>query len=141
MKNQSAVFRVRKAFLNGAIELLDFAVAEDCGTMVNPMIVEGQIRGGVAQGIGIALYENALYDEDANFLAGTFMHYLVPTAMELAPNDADRAVLRTYAAKFAMARPLAVVTEAADRVAALQAAFAATMSDVGADTGSGGTDR
>jgi len=53
----------------------------------------------------------------------------VPTAMELAPNDADRAVLRTYAAKFAMARPLAVVTDAADRVAALQAAFAATMGD------------
>jgi tripartite-type tricarboxylate transporter receptor subunit TctC len=53
----------------------------------------------------------------------------VPTAMELAPNDADRAVLRTYAAKFAMARPLAVVTDAADRIAALQAAFAATMQD------------
>jgi tripartite-type tricarboxylate transporter receptor subunit TctC len=53
----------------------------------------------------------------------------VPTAMELAPNDADRAVLRTYAAKFAMARPLAVVTEAADRLAALHAAFAATMND------------
>jgi tripartite-type tricarboxylate transporter receptor subunit TctC len=53
----------------------------------------------------------------------------VPTAMELALNDADRAVLRTYAAKFAMARPLAVVTEAADRLAALQAAFAATMND------------
>ena len=49
--------------------------------------------------------------------------------MELATNDADRAVLRTYAAKFAMARPLAVVTDAADRVAALQAAFAATMQD------------
>lgn len=53
----------------------------------------------------------------------------VPTAIELTPSDADRAVLRTYAAKFAMARPLAVVTEAADRVAALQAAFAATMAD------------
>jgi tripartite-type tricarboxylate transporter receptor subunit TctC len=53
----------------------------------------------------------------------------VPTAMELAPTDADRAVLRTYAAKFAMARPLAVVTDAADRVAALQAAFEATMKD------------
>jgi tripartite-type tricarboxylate transporter receptor subunit TctC len=53
----------------------------------------------------------------------------VPTAMELAENDADRAVLRTYAAKFAMARPLAVVTDASDRLAALQAAFAATMTD------------
>ena len=41
----------------GVVELLDFAVAEDCGTMVNPMIVEGQIRGGVVQGIGTALYE------------------------------------------------------------------------------------
>ena len=46
----------------GAIELLDFAVAEDCGTMVNPMIVEGQIRGGVAQGIGTALCEEIPYD-------------------------------------------------------------------------------
>jgi tripartite-type tricarboxylate transporter receptor subunit TctC len=53
----------------------------------------------------------------------------VPTAMELAPNDADRAVLRTYAAKFAMARPLAVVAEEADRVAMLQTAFEATMKD------------
>ena len=47
----------------GLIELVDFAVAEDCGTMVNPMIVEGQIRGGVVQGIGTALYEEMTYDE------------------------------------------------------------------------------
>lgn len=53
----------------------------------------------------------------------------VPTAMELASNEADRAVLRTYAAKFAMARPLTVVTAEAERLAALQAAFAATMTD------------
>ena len=46
----------------GFVELLDFAVAEDCGTMVNPMIVEGQIRGGVVQGIGTALYEEIPYD-------------------------------------------------------------------------------
>ena len=47
----------------GFVELLDFAVAEDCGTMVNPMIVEGQIRGGVVQGIGTALYEEIPYDD------------------------------------------------------------------------------
>ena len=47
----------------GAVELIDFAVAEDCGTMVNPMLVEGQIRGGVAQGIGTALYEEIPYDK------------------------------------------------------------------------------
>ena len=49
----------------GAVELLDFAVAEDCGTMVNPMLVEGQIRGGVVQGIGTALYEEIPYDRRA----------------------------------------------------------------------------
>ena len=54
----------------GFVELLDFAVAEDCGTMVNPMIVEGQIRGGVVQGIGTALYEEIPYDEQGQPLAG-----------------------------------------------------------------------
>jgi carbon-monoxide dehydrogenase large subunit len=55
----------------GSVELLDYAVAEDCGTMVNPMIVEGQIRGGVAQGIGTALYEEIAYDDHGQPLAGT----------------------------------------------------------------------
>ena len=56
----------------GAIELLDFAVAEDCGTMVNPMLVEGQIRGGVVQGIGTALHEEIPYDAQGQPLAATF---------------------------------------------------------------------
>ena len=51
--------------------------------MINPAIVDGQIRGGVAQGIGIALYEAAVYDEDATFVTSTFMDYLVPTAVEI----------------------------------------------------------
>jgi aerobic carbon-monoxide dehydrogenase large subunit len=67
----------------GLIELLDFAVAEDCGTMINPMIVEGQVRGGVVQGIGTALYEEIPYDEDGQPLAGTLADYLVPGAAEL----------------------------------------------------------
>ena len=67
----------------GVVKILRYLVVEDCGDLINPAIVDGQIRGGVAQGIGIALLENALYDEDANFLAGTFMDYLVPTAMEI----------------------------------------------------------
>jgi aerobic carbon-monoxide dehydrogenase large subunit len=67
----------------GFIELLDFAVAEDCGTMVNPMIVEGQIRGGVVQGIGTALYEEIPYDETGQPLAGTLADYLLPGAAEL----------------------------------------------------------
>jgi CO/xanthine dehydrogenase Mo-binding subunit len=67
----------------GFIELLDFAVAEDCGTMINPMLVEGQIRGGVVQGIGTALYEEIPYDEAGQPLAGTLADYLLPGAVEM----------------------------------------------------------
>jgi carbon-monoxide dehydrogenase large subunit len=67
----------------GAVELLDFAVAEDCGTMVNPMLVEGQIRGGVAQGIGTALCEEIPYDEHGQPLAATLLDYHLPGAFEL----------------------------------------------------------
>ena len=67
----------------GAIELLDFAVAEDCGTMVNPMLVEGQIRGGVVQGIGTALHEEIPYDAQGQPLAATFLDYHMPGAHEL----------------------------------------------------------
>ncbi|HEV2335843.1 MAG TPA: xanthine dehydrogenase family protein molybdopterin-binding subunit [Stellaceae bacterium] len=67
----------------GAVELLDFAVAEDCGTMVNPMIVEAQIRGGVVQGIGTALCEEIPYDAAGQPLAATFLDYHLPGAFEL----------------------------------------------------------
>jgi aerobic carbon-monoxide dehydrogenase large subunit len=67
----------------GAIELLDFAVAEDCGTMVNPMLVEGQIHGGVVQGIGTALHEELCYDEQGQPLAATLLDYHLPGAHEL----------------------------------------------------------
>ena len=69
----------------GSVELLDFAVAEDCGTMVNPMLVEGQIRGGVAQGIGTALCEEIPYDDNGQPLAATFLDYHLPGAHELPP--------------------------------------------------------
>jgi aerobic carbon-monoxide dehydrogenase large subunit len=67
----------------GAVELLDYAVAEDCGTMVNPMLVEGQIRGGVVQGIGTALHEEIPYDAQGQPLAATFLDYHMPGAHEL----------------------------------------------------------
>ena len=56
---------------------------EDCGALINPAIVEGQVRGGVAQGIGAVLLERSAYDDEAQFLAGTFMDYLLPTATEI----------------------------------------------------------
>jgi carbon-monoxide dehydrogenase large subunit len=69
----------------GAIDLLDFAVAEDCGTMVNPMLVEGQIRGGVVQGIGTALHEQIPYDAHGQPLAATLLDYHLPGAHEVPP--------------------------------------------------------
>src|SRR5215468_8505115 len=69
----------------GVVELLDYAVAEDCGTMVNPMLVEGQIRGGVVQGIGTALHEQIAYDANGQPLTGTLLDYHMPVAGELPP--------------------------------------------------------
>ena len=70
---------------SGAVELMDYAVVEDCGNVVNPMIVDGQIVGGVAQGIGTALYEESIYDQNGQPLATTLADYLLPGATEV-PN-------------------------------------------------------
>jgi carbon-monoxide dehydrogenase large subunit len=67
----------------GGVKILRYVVVEDCGPLINPAVVEGQVRGGVAQGIGSVLYEKAAYDGEGNFLAGTFMDYLLPTAVEI----------------------------------------------------------
>ncbi len=69
--------------MTGAVELLDYAVSEDCGTMINPMIVDGQVMGGVVQGIGTALFEEIPYDAEGQPLATTFAEYLMPCASEL----------------------------------------------------------
>jgi carbon-monoxide dehydrogenase large subunit len=69
--------------LTGATELLDYAVAEDCGTMINPMVVDGQVMGGVVQGIGTALFEEIPYDPQGQPLATTFADYHMPCASEL----------------------------------------------------------
>jgi aerobic carbon-monoxide dehydrogenase large subunit len=62
-----------------------FAVAEDCGRLVNPMIVDGQVHGGVAQGIGAALYEEVIYDEQGQIITASLVDYLVPSACEIPP--------------------------------------------------------
>ena len=67
----------------GAVRIPRYVVVEDCGEIINPAIVDGQIRGGVAQGIGSVLYERIGYDGEANFTSGTFMDYLLPTAAEI----------------------------------------------------------
>jgi carbon-monoxide dehydrogenase large subunit len=67
----------------GLVKILDYVIAHDCGTIVNPMIVNGQMMGGLAQGIGTALYEEMPYNVDGQPLASTFMDYLVPGASEM----------------------------------------------------------
>jgi carbon-monoxide dehydrogenase large subunit len=67
----------------GEVSFLDYIYVHDCGTIVNPTIVEGQIQGGVAQGIGAALFEALPYDDDGQPLFATFMEYVLPTAAEL----------------------------------------------------------
>ena len=74
---------------SGGVKLLQYVVAHDCGKVINPRIVEGQIHGGVAQGIGGALYEEVLYDEDGQLLNGTLADYLVPTAEEVPTIELD----------------------------------------------------
>ena len=67
----------------GKVTILAFSAADDFGNIVNPMIVEGQVQGGLAQGIGQALLENCVYDENGQLLSGSFMDYAMPRADDL----------------------------------------------------------
>jgi aerobic carbon-monoxide dehydrogenase large subunit len=67
----------------GLVRIERYIVVEDCGELINPAIVDGQIRGGVAQGIGAVLLEKSTYDENGQFLASTFMDYLLPTTADV----------------------------------------------------------
>ncbi|HUK40194.1 MAG TPA: molybdopterin cofactor-binding domain-containing protein, partial [Candidatus Acidoferrales bacterium] len=69
----------------GGIKLLDYVVAHDAGKLINPLLVDGQIHGGVAQGIGAALSEEICYDSSGQLLSGSFMDYLLPGTMEIPP--------------------------------------------------------
>jgi carbon-monoxide dehydrogenase large subunit len=68
----------------GKVELLRYIVSEDCGALINPNVVEGQIAGGVVQGIGGVLLEHFVYDRDGNPVTTTFLDYLLPTASDVA---------------------------------------------------------
>jgi carbon-monoxide dehydrogenase large subunit len=67
----------------GKVEFLDYLYVHDIGTVINPMLVDGQIHGGVAQGIGTALFEELRYDPSGQPLFATFMEYVLPTAAEV----------------------------------------------------------
>ncbi len=73
----------------GMLEILRYVVVHDCGRVLNPMIVEGQIHGGVAQGLGGAFWEKLAYDPQGQPLATTFMDYLLPTAVDVPPLEVE----------------------------------------------------
>jgi aerobic carbon-monoxide dehydrogenase large subunit len=76
----------------GEVKVRRFVAVDDCGNIINPMIVDGQIHGGLAQGVGPALYEEIGYDEDGNVYGGSFIDYYVPTALECPKWETDRTV-------------------------------------------------
>jgi carbon-monoxide dehydrogenase large subunit len=70
-----------------AIRLHRYLVVEDCGVIINPVVVDGQVRGGVTQGVAAALLERVCFDPDGQPLSATLMDYLAPTAAEMCPVD------------------------------------------------------
>ena len=76
----------------GNVTLLKYVGADDCGNVVNPMIVDGQIHGGIAQGVGQALFEDSIYDKEGNCLTTSLVDYIIPTAGDLPLFDLTRTV-------------------------------------------------
>jgi carbon-monoxide dehydrogenase large subunit len=79
----------------GDARLIRYVAVDDIGTVVNPLIADGQVHGGITQGIAAALYEEAIYDEDGNLANGTLATYLVPSAAELPSYELDRTETRS----------------------------------------------
>lgn len=76
----------------GEVELLRYVAVDDVGNVINPMIVDGQVHGGIAQGVGQALFEGAVYDDSGQPIAGTYMDYTLPRADDLPSFEVDRTV-------------------------------------------------
>jgi carbon-monoxide dehydrogenase large subunit len=114
----------------GHVELLDYVIVEDGGTLINPMIVDGQVYGGAAQGIGTALFEEMPYDEAGQPLATTLADYLLPGATEVPPIRIEHMATPSPYTEFgqkgigeggAIAPPAAIVNAINDALAALGA--------------------
>jgi carbon-monoxide dehydrogenase large subunit len=76
----------------GQVQIQDYAAVDDCGNQMNPLIVSGQLHGGIVQGIAQALWEEAVYDEDGQLRNATLMDYLVPSAAEVPSFKLDHTV-------------------------------------------------
>jgi carbon-monoxide dehydrogenase large subunit len=74
------------------VRLLRYVAVDDCGTMINPMVVEGQVHGGIAHGIGNALLEEVAYDDAGQLMTGTLMDYALPRASDVPALDVHHVV-------------------------------------------------
>lgn len=79
----------------GDVKILRYVAMDDCGNVINPMIVDGQVHGGIAQGVGQAMFEDAIYDEDGNLLSASLLDYPIPTAGDLPTFELHRTVTPT----------------------------------------------
>jgi aerobic carbon-monoxide dehydrogenase large subunit len=109
-----------------------YVAVDDCGTIINPMIVDGQVMGGVAQGIAEAMYEEAIYDDNGVLVTGNMSTYRVPSAAELPTFTLDRTVtpsstnpmgVKGIGEAGTIAAPPAVVNAVADAVQAVGVDF------------------
>ena len=119
----------------GQIDIQKYAIVHDCGVVVNPMLVEGQIHGGTVQGLGGALLEEFSYDPEGQLLTGSFMDYLMPTAsdvphMELihqhSPSPLNPLGVKGVGEGSAIAPPVVIANAVSDALAPFKAEFNTT---------------
>ena len=119
----------------GGVRIEQYAIAHDCGTVVNPMLVDGQVIGGAVQGIGGALFEEFAYDRDGNLMTGSLADYLMPTASDVpslrlvhqvSPSPLNPLGVKGLGEGGAIAPPVAIANAVADALAPYGAEFNAT---------------
>jgi carbon-monoxide dehydrogenase large subunit len=119
----------------GSTTIVGWTAVDDFGTIINPMIVEGQVHGGIAQGVGQALLENAVYDKDGQLMSGSFMDYSMPRAENLPPLKIDTTVtpcpgnplgIKGCGEAGAIAAPAAVINAITDAIRTENLAMPAT---------------
>ncbi|HEX4805566.1 MAG TPA: xanthine dehydrogenase family protein molybdopterin-binding subunit [Conexibacter sp.] len=110
----------------GFVTIEDLVMVEDCGVMLNPLVVDGQVAGGIAQGIGVALLEEAAYGEDGQYLSGSLMDYLYPSTTEVptlriahleTPSNATINGVKGMGESGTIGTPAAIVNAIADALA------------------------
>jgi carbon-monoxide dehydrogenase large subunit len=123
----------------GVVEVVNFTAVDDVGRVINPMIVEGQVQGGVAQGIGQALLEAALYDSNGQLVSGSFMDYTMPRAHDLpsftvglteTKSPSNPLGIKGCGEAGAIAAPAAVINAITDAVGSEQVSMPATAQAV-----------